>query len=587
MRSSIAVLLAATFAVLTVGALAADAQKAEEELRALGAKVPAFEAVTIPAGAENVTIAAEDGLTIDALRGVRLDEGPPELGEPAGEYAEKMTDSYAPGEAPYIADKIAPFRFEYFDNEFSYGGWHNWAMCDYACAHGFNVLSSYNHRPADWTHVPENTKWLRWGGLVNWDRWMKEHEIGEGRYDRLADMQLVEMLREEERLQYDPQYDYLMIDMEHGLLGPEKLREQQWYPADADEAEREEFERKYYAGYAKTYTAPVRAARENGYGNISVYGWQPFARTWWGLEKVTLGPETYWRWNAFGKDIYEAIDILNPSVYCFYWSAKNVAYTLANVDLNMRLIEGMVRRKPVHPYYWTLLHGGGGGKRWWKGQPIPNEDVRAMTALCFFTGCEGMVLWNWSGTGNHHRPAIKRGEYVMVGEAFELAPAEADDDAKTHHFARYDVLHISEVTDGTARFQLVQKDNTGDKYGLTPEHPIYALAADELGRYLRPKSEPVSALIEGLALVKPLEYMLSHGEVKIDVSAQEQYAQVLPIVRRVTLGRYHIIGTYDPKCVSGGEGREIRLDDFAGKTGRTLVLPADGEFRIFVLREGT
>jgi hypothetical protein len=66
---------------------------------------------------------------------------------------------------------------------------------------------------------------------------------------------------------------------------------------------------------------------------------------------------------------YEAVDIVNNSVYCFYWSPHNVAYTLANIDSNMALVNSMSTKKRVRPYYyyWTLLHGGGGGWRWWRG----------------------------------------------------------------------------------------------------------------------------------------------------------------------------------------------------------------------------
>ena len=59
------------------------------------------------------------------------------------------------------------------------------------------------------------------------------------------------------------------------------------------------------------------------------------------------------------------------------------AYTLANIDSNRALIESMPERRPMRPYYWTLLHGGGGGWRWWKGQPLANEEWRNHIADCW------------------------------------------------------------------------------------------------------------------------------------------------------------------------------------------------------------
>ncbi len=569
-------------ALVMLGAVMAAAQdlaQAQAEVAQLTERVEGFAVMDLP-GEGVLTLQPEQSLTIDSLRGVTLDDNPPVLGERPTTFDPEMIDDWPPGEAPYVAEGIEPFRFRYFNNEFNYGGRHNWTMTEYAATHGFNIIYPYNHDPREWTHMPAGTHWLRWGGLVNWHKWLPEHGLDDGRYDQLVGLDLLSLMLEEERLQYTEGFDQLMIDMEHGVLSPEKLREQDWYPADASPAERTEFERRYYEGYAQTYVAPVEAARRNGWRDISVYGWQPFRRTYWGLEKVTLDPETDWAWNGFGKMIYEAVDILNPSVYCFYWTPRNVAYTLANIDLNMRLVRTMPERKPVRPYYWTLLHGGGGGERWFQGQPIADEDVRAMTTLCFFTGCDGLVLWNWSGTGNHHRPEIKQGAYVMVGTPFEVATA----DGETRTVDRYRALRIDEVAaDGTVRFRLV--DPEVGNVGVTDDQPVFEMARDELAAYLRPRSEPVAAMIEGLALVRPLEYILRHGEVQIDVSAQEQFGQDLPIVRRVTLGPWHVIATYDPLCTHGGQPRTIRLEDFGGRAGRVLVLPADEQVRIFVLHE--
>ena len=283
-----------------------------------------------------------------------------------------------------------------------------------------------------------------------------------------------------------------MLDMEHGLLPPAKLREQAWYPREAGPAEKEAFERRYYEGYTLTYIVPVEVARRAGSRNLSVYGWQPFARTWFGLEKAEVDPATDWAWNTFGKWIYAAVDILNPSVYCFYWSPQNVAYTLANIDLNRKLVESMPVRKPIRPYYWTLLHGGGGGKRWWANQPMPDEDARAMTALGFFTGFDGFDTWNWSGTGNHHRPPpLERDADVMVKEAFECRPEGVGADAPGTRFARYDILRVLSDAHGQVRFQRV--DKAARDAGLGEESRSSWLRK-ALAWRLRPASEVVAAV---------------------------------------------------------------------------------------------
>lgn len=568
-------------------------KEAEDELDAIQRAVPNFKVIRLPETAGEFILKTEESLTVDALRSVDIDENPPILEDQARLYDPNQSDDYPPDQAPYVAKGIKPFRFRYFNCEFNYGGWHNFAMADYAATHGFNILYPYTRKDDEKKHLPEGTKWMKWGGFIDWHEWLPEHGIPEGRYDMLDKANVIDSIVKSRIFKKDPDFQSLMIDMEHSYLSPEKLREQEWYPKTATNEEKQAFEEKYYDAYAVTYAAPVEAARRAGWKDISVYGWEPFGRIWWGLEKVNLEPETDWAWNAYGKQIYNAVDILNPSVYCFYWSPQNVAYTLANIDLNTKLARSMPEQKPIRPYYWTLLHGGGGGNRWWANQPIPDEEAQAMFALAFFTGFDGFVLWNWSGTGNHHilpplRTKDNEGKWiyhdVMVKEGFECIP---QGNSKPHVFNRYDVLHILNVDDesGLAQFQLIEK-NSRD-YGLTDERPKYQMQGKKLVSHLRPSSEPISAMIEGMALVKPLEYILRHGEVKIDVSAQEQFDinNILPIVRRVKLGNINIIATYDPKCIYGDEPRQIILKDFDGRKGLALGLPANQTIRLFAIMD--
>jgi len=576
---------------------------AEAELLALSARVPEFQVVLLSTGPGEVILTAEQSLTVEHLRGVEIDDDPPVLGAPAKPYDPRMTDAYPAGEAPYVAPGIRPFRFKHFHNEFNYGGWHNFAMADYAVAHGFNILYPYVRESDQASHLPEGTRWLTWGGFINWHKWFAEHGLPEARYDLLVDKDLAKIHTEEGKFDRpgDPttlktRGDYLMIDMEHPVLPPDRLRQQSWYPDDVAEADKTSFEGRYYDGYAQTYISAVTAARDQGWRNISLYGWAPYGRTWGGLETPDVDPGADHAWKMFGRQIYDAVDLVNNSVYCFYWSSKNVAYTLANIDSNMTFVHSMAVKKPVRPYFWTLLHGGGGGWRWWSGQPLPNEEKRAMIAMAFFAGIDGFDTWNWSGTGNHHVPPAlaqnKNGEDyfssgadVMLRDGFQRSPENARPEGKPEAFKRYDVLHVLGVdeTAGVARFQKIR--HGAKDHGVSEDQPVFVMPVDELKPHLRVKSEPVAAMIEGMALVKPLEYTLRHGEVKIDVPARRQFKESLPIVRRVKLGPIHVIITYDPAVVHGGRPRQIELFDFDGRTGLTLRLPADEQTRIFVLRE--
>ena len=591
------------------GAVSAEADAARE-LAALRVLVPSFRVQSLPTAAGELTLTPEQSLTIEALRGIDLDSDPPVLGSPPKPYDRRMADTFAPGTAPYIAPEIEPFRLKQFSCEFNYGGWHNFTMTDYASAHGFSILYPYTRTVEEGTHLPTGTKWLTWGGYVDWHTWLGKHDLPDGRYDMLVDRDLVQMhvdegvfLREPQPTKLSQCGDYLMIDMEHPVLPPPRLRTQGWYPKDAAEAERQAFEKRYYEGYARTYTSAVEAARRQGWHNISIYGWAPYGRTWGGLEKPDVDPGTDHAWNAFGRRIYECVDLINCSVYCFYWSAQNVAYTLANIDSNMAMVNSMPTPKPVRPYFWTLLHGGGAGWRWWRGQPLATEEKRAMIAMAFFTGIDGFDTWNWSGTGSHHvTPALMTkekagkqgaggGDYfssgadVMLKDGFELSPEGADAGAAAEPFRRYDVVHVLEVeeAEGTVRFQKIRPGTKGA--GVGEGQPAFVMPVAELTPHLRIKSEPVAGMVEGMALVKPFEAILRRGEVKIDVPSRKQFKETLPIVRRVKLGPIHVLVTYDPRVVYGGEPRGIVLEDFDGRPGLTLRLPADEQTRIFVLRD--
>lgn len=577
-------------------------QEAEGALERLRRLVPRWRPVVWPEDRE-LTLRNSDGLTIEDLRDADLDETPPVPVQPPPSYQKSMADDCPPEARPYVARGLRPFRFRHFRCEFNYGGWHNFDMQDYAALHGFDIIYPYTRKGEEVSHWPAGTKILHWGGFADWHKLCPD-----GRYDRLTDMDLDRLHREAGAFKRDRERgpathraDYLMIDQEHPVLPPAKLREQPWYPKDAPEAARAAFEKKYYDGYAQTYLSSVRAARQAGWTNISIYGWYPYGRTWGGLEQADAEPGTDHAWNAFGKQILDAVDIVNNSVYCFYWSPQNVAYTLANIDMNLEMVNSAPKPKPVRPYYWTLLHGGGGGWRWWREQPLSSEETRAMTAMAFFTGIDGFDLWNWSGTGSHHTVAlatpvrrtaagpdgknrqVTEMEYhdVMVGREFK---AKGEDGAE-ETFRRYDVLHVLslDAAAGTVRFQKVRPG--GENHGVAPKYPAFTMPEKTLRPFLRPKSEPVAAMIEGMALVKPLEGLLRRGTVKIDVPAQEQFGKTLPVVRRVKLGKWHVMATYDPKVVFGGAPREIVLQDFDGTKGRTLRLPADGETRVFVIRE--
>jgi hypothetical protein len=578
--------------------------EAKRQLQRLERAIKSFRIVRVDRRRRHLVLKGDDALTIEALRGVVLDADPPVLGVPKRPYHRLHADGFAPGEAPYIAPGIGPFRFRYFNCEFVYGGNHQYNVSDYALTHGCNILRGNRRKGAERLHLPAGTRFMYGGKGMPWVKVLPPGRRFGDRFDKLTQlhetMDLIALALRAGVYAGSSGNDARMIDIERPCLKPEQLRKQSWYPVDALPQERSAFEKRYYDGYAQLFVLPVLTARRQGWKDLSIYGWCPIRTIWWDLEKLRVDPKTDWRWNRYGKQIYEVLDILNPSVYCYYRSPSNVAYTLAIIDLNMQMLADSDTIKPIRPYYWLRYTGGGPGWRWWRGQPLPDEEVRAMVVAGFFTGFDGPVFWEETGRDNGHLPPSLRAITtsgaarppegnidVAVGIPFELRPDKAGLTRAPTRFRRDDVLHVLGVDAATSRvrFQLVDPDDMKNKYAVHAGSPVYVMEESQLQRHLRPRCDAVPAMIEGLALVKPLEFILRHGRVAIDQPAQVQFASKLPVVRRVKLGPIHVLFTYDPGCIYGGRPRQIVLRDFDGRRGRTVRLDADRHARIYVVQE--
>lgn len=586
----------------------AFATGAATEIDRLLERVPDVELVQLPATGL-VQLTADQSLTIDKLRNIAIDNDPPLLTGPAV-YPQKMGDGAAQGLEPYIAKDVAPFRLHHFRTEWNFAGWHTWEMSDYALQHGFQLSVLYNNRqPAD---VPvSGSEFLHWVGF-SWSSWLATHADPNGqpyapqRWDQLpARAELVSQLLAENLFAYRAGVSQMMLDLEDPTY-PEteaSLRQKSWYPPGGPDAQ---FENAYYDGFVDMELAAAETATQQGWPEVGIYGWAPFPRTWFGLESVSVDPGTFWQWTRFGRQIYRStsIGILYPSVYSFYWDERNVAYVLANIDLNRRLVNSEPIRKKVRPYFWNQLHGGGPGWRWWAGLPIRNEDMRAMVAMALFTGVDGLTLWNWSGTTNPHIVEPAACTDYSVGEDFQAV----DESGASGTIQRYDAIHVLEIVAAVARFQVIDMASTrAQSYGTdrpktysaaSPEgydhrcwqagdplvHPVYSMPVADLKALLRPMTDSIQAVVEALALAYPLEETLFGGTVEVDVSAQEQFGTAAPIVRRVDNAGFAIVATYDPQWQKFPAGRTVTLTDFDGRTGLTLEIPADRETRLFLLR---
>ena len=552
----------------------ADAQ-INDEIKAALKRFPSLEIVSIKKATGKVELLKSKGLTSDDLKGISLQDHPPVLKRKL-DYSE---DTY---EKPYLADGIGPFRLNQFNCNFNYGGHNNYQMQDYACTHGFNTIYPYRRTPEQISVLPTDTKIASWSGISKYRKtWWQDQQLPEARYDLLnSDQFLTQPSEIQDRS--PKQFDSYMLDMEHTPpLETETLKKQTWYP----KTNREEFEKRYYAGFQKSLTSTVNAYRQQGFENLGIYGWSPLERGWYPLLANTPLPRE--PWELYGKSVSDSVDVIHNSAYCPYADSKNVAYVLASIEENVRRAKELDNPKPVRPYFWPLISGGGGGDRWWQEVPHLNEDQEAMIAMAFFLDIDGLVVWNWSGRSSHHVASFETFMGTPAKRSLMVAkPFNTDDTSgQNHEFRRYDYLHVQDTKNGVLSFQKIHPEDKKNDYGISPKQPIYRVEFKSLIPFLRARSEPISAVIRGMALVKPFEASIRKGTPQKDFNSRDIFRENLPVYRRVKTGSYHLIITYDPQTIRTGKESKIVVKDFDGNKDLDLVFPADQHPRIFIVSE--
>lgn len=554
----------------------ANEQAVIKEIARLLKTFPHIKVVEIGEQNGEIAIDSNNSLTIDDLESKFKNSRPYRRRR----YGPQQSDGLGSRNSPYVASGIPPFRLNHFNCEFNYGGGHNYQMQDYAVNHGFSIVAPFRRSKNDMSVWPGDTKILRWHGIKKYRApWFSSQGLPAFRYDLLSESDFAFNVGKKRR----QQSDYLMLDMEHMAFNPTQLKKKN----SDSKTQQIVFESKYYDAYARSFISTIKAKRSEGYQKIGIYGWSPYPRSWFPLFKTSLDRDM---WERFGRSIYQNVDVVYNSVYCPYWDRRNVAFTLANIDENVKRINEMPTQIPIRPYFWPLIHGGGNSAdRWWKELPHPREDQTAMIAAAFFTGIDGIVIWNWSGTSNHHKPSCdqffgkgKSNRSVLVKQRFRMKR----DDGEWEFFSRYDVLKFVGFDKLRNIFKFRKISLPSNSSAKTPvSTSVFSANLDTLGPYLFARSEPIAATVQALALIKQIELTLKTGEPVIDISSSKQFAKKLPIIRRVKNGKFHVVVTYSPMSLVNGKSEEIRLNNFAGHSGLNLTFPADQKTRIFLLSE--
>jgi hypothetical protein len=186
---------------------------------------------------------------------------------------------------------------------------------------------------------------------------------------------------------WDPAgYDETYLDMEEGCPDLGTLRAKPYYPQGGTAEQKAAFEKKWYDGLAKILYCPIEAARQLGFKNITIYGWNP---DWWGSKG---DPAQDYYWLNIGQQILPHLDWVCTTEYYTQPTAANVGAGLSTTDSDLRYINTLPpeQRKPLRPFfsnqfiYWYP---------WCYLAPVSNEEMAATTALQAFTQYDGYLLW--------------------------------------------------------------------------------------------------------------------------------------------------------------------------------------------------
>lgn len=557
---------------------------------ALAGKVGRFKVIPFRPVAGEVTLPQGQSLSADDLAGVQLQEPPLEAVAASGPSAADR----APGAAAYEMKGLLPFQLNELYAVADYGGTGNVFVYDYLAGHGVNTFFPSGYTPADRSHYPAATRWVKRVSL-NWHWWFSNKKIPDGRWDALAEIDPTPEIAGWKVCDPDPAYQVLLLSMNRApLLDRKALREQEWYPKQAPEGEQAEFEQRYYVGFARIYAAAALLAHQQGWQTVGIWSepgmldtWAPSGNLWARMTEPIADPETSWAWNAYGKLIAANVDLIVQATNFPYWNeAGNVLWLLRNSD-NMAALNASLpeeERPGLVQIATPTSSGGGGGWRWWAGQPLTEETITALTVMPLLAGARGcgVTLGLDPKVSSSVLPPLREGLDAMLKDTFTLRPTGPVPDLPEVTFKPNDVVHVTMLgADGSVTFQRVQPGMPNN--GVGDWAPTFTLPQAELDRHRMTLDANLRGMVRGLALVKPFEALIRQGEAKREVRPQVQNYDTLPIVRRVKYGRHHLLAAWDPWGYK--RPREAVLRDFDGHAGLTLRVPADAQVRLYLLEE--
>ncbi|MCB0319625.1 MAG: thrombospondin type 3 repeat-containing protein [Bdellovibrionales bacterium] len=573
----------------------------------------AFRVVPVTGNAIQLTLA--QGYTVEYLRDKELDPSEPILLPASTPYDPQQADSFEPvsasysPNAPYVADNIRPFDLDYFDIETSMNQGQYLRERDYLSQHGVKFIHGYKAEHSE--HLSDSTRTVSFRGSywnhspgTGFPTFFNELGLPNGRYDLLETVDAENLILPKLIDLYGWHGStHFMIDYEEGstyyslaVMQAKDLL----YQSLPTESAKAEYADRYFRGLALAHVLNLRGARM-GRANldsaidgdqIGVYGMagSPVPRTYWGLEKLKIDPESDYGWNSYRKEVYRHVDVIHPSVYPLYGSgdapSKFPAYALGNVEVNIEYMsyaeEALnVPKRKVVPYIAPVYHGAGPGVRWFRELPVSRPETVGMIPALFFLPIDGIHLWGWGSKLATHTTPLVPGAFAILRDSISLStPISGGPGVARVNAGDAIYVKASNVAASTLDIQIVDKKQLGP--GVLEGDPVYRVSS----RVVHPRvpSEFGANVVEALALVRPIEACLRNGEKISDFSSQLDFVTKDPIVRRVQCGDYHIIFSYDPMIGS----RESQLA-FRTRTlrigGVSVEVPANGEPRVFVVKE--
>ena len=193
--------------------------------------------------------------------------------------------------------------------------------------------------------------------------------------------------------------DIITLDIEADLKQKKilSLKKSQNTPKNLQNLSDTDFIDAYHTDIVKLSCEPITHLKNqlSHHTKISSYGDVPITRTWYDIKKYSwsewiTNPKMTDYLGSEGNEFSDNLNFLTPSAYFFFNTGENLAYCLFQIEANKAWSDKPLTLFVTPRYVGKKLYG----------KPISPQLAEAMAIFPFFSGADGLWLWEASKKRN-------------------------------------------------------------------------------------------------------------------------------------------------------------------------------------------